>query len=60
MTPINKNIDKIKVISANCRGLKEKSKKNDILNYLEDKNTDIICLQNTHLMESDAIDLKSN
>ena len=39
-------------------GLRENSKTYDVLNYLEGKNADIICLQDTHLMESDAFDLK--
>ena len=58
MTKNNKNLDNIKVLSANCRGLRETSKRYDVLNYLEGKNADIICLQDTHLMESDAFDLK--
>ena len=56
----NENLDlnKIKVLSANCRGLKDKNKRHDVLNYLKDKKADIICQQDTHLMESDEIEFK--
>ena len=58
MAKTDSNLDRIKVLSANCRGLKEKCKRIDVLNYFKNKNADIICIQDTHLTESDAFDLK--
>ena len=52
------DLNKIKVLSANCRGLRDKTKRYDVLNYLKDTNADIICLQDTHLMESDEVEFK--
>ena len=49
----------VRVLSANCRGLREKNKRNDVLNYLKDLKADIICLQDTHWVESDLRALKS-
>ena len=34
-------------------------KKIDVLNYFKNKNADLICIQDTHLTESDAFDLKN-
>ena len=47
-------LDDIKVLSANCRGLKDKKKRYDVLNYLQNTSADIICLQDTHLTEADT------
>ena len=58
MAKTDSNLYRIKVLSANCRGLKEKCKRIDVLNYFKNKNADIICIQDTHLTESDAFDLK--
>ena len=58
MASNNLNLNKIKVLSANCRGLKDKFKRYDVLNYLKDSNADIICLQDTHLMESVEVEFK--
>ena len=41
-------LDEIKVLSANCRGIKDKKKRYDVLNYLQNMSADIICLQDTH------------
>ena len=49
----------MRVLSANCRGLREKNKRHDVLNYIKDLNADIICLQDTHWIESDLRALKS-
>ena len=43
----------IKVISANCQGLQNLSKRRDVLAYLKEKGADIICLQDTHWVEKD-------
>ena len=52
------DLNKIKVLSANCRGLRDKTKRYDVLNYLKDKNADIVCLQDTHLKKSDEVKFK--
>ena len=41
--------EKIRLLSANCQGIKTNSKMHDVLNYLKDKKTDILCLQDTPL-----------
>ena len=51
-------LDKIKVLSANCRGLKNKMKRYDVINYLKNTKEDIISLQDTHLTESDTAEVK--
>ena len=38
----------LKVISANCQGLRDLKKRNDVLNYFADNRPDILCLQDTH------------
>ena len=43
----------ITVLSANCQGLRDIKKRNDVLNYLKDKNPDIVCLQDTHWIDTD-------
>ena len=50
--------DITKIISLNCRGLRNKVKRYDIINYLKDQNAEIICLQDTHLIETDIGDFK--
>ena len=51
--------NKIKVLSANCQGLRNKAKRVDVINYFKEKNANIVCLQDTHLIESDTADLKN-
>ena len=38
----------VKIMSVNCRGLGEKKKRFDVLNYLHEKECMIYCLQETH------------
>jgi exodeoxyribonuclease-3 len=38
----------IKLCSVNCRGLSDKTKRRDVLNYLRKKNFSIYCLQDVH------------
>ena len=45
----------IKVLSANCQGLRNMEKRRDVLSYLKDKNANIVCLQDTHLIEDDMM-----
>ena len=43
----------LKIISANVRGLRQSIKRKDLLDYLKEKQPDIICLQETHLVQED-------
>ena len=45
--------DSIKVLSVNCQGLRGKDKRNDVLHYLENLGAGIICLQDTHWIDTD-------
>jgi CTP:phosphocholine cytidylyltransferase-like protein len=38
----------VKIMTMNCRGLADKKKRFDVLNYLKEKNCMINCLQDTH------------
>ena len=58
MMTMAEKLDKVTVLSANCRGLKDKSKRFDVLNYLKDMEADIIFLQDTHLTEQDVSKVK--
>ena len=51
--------DKVKLLSANCRGLRNKIKRYDVINYMKSKRVNILCLQDTHLTSDDEADLKS-
>ena len=48
----------IVVLSANVRGLRDKNKCRDVLDYVDSLNANIICLQDTHWVESDLRKLK--
>ena len=50
----------LKIISMNCQGLRNSSKRNDVLNFLKSKNIDILCLQDTHLLTCDLDLVKDN
>ena len=56
---MTRNIDDIRVLSANCRGLKDKEKRYDVVNYIRDMKADITCLQDTHLTENDTSAFKN-
>ena len=49
----------IKVLSANCQGLREMTKRTDVLNYLDKLGGNIICLQETHWVNNDIGSLKN-
>ncbi|KAK6173986.1 hypothetical protein SNE40_017347 [Patella caerulea] len=38
----------LKILSMNCRGLGDKQKRRDVFQYLKQKHTNIICLQDVH------------
>ena len=48
----------LKILSANCQGLRDKKKRLDVINYLSETKPGIICLQDTHLIDSDEANLK--
>ena len=52
------NPDKIVVLSANCQGLRSYEKRIDVLSHLKDTNAAIVCLQDTHLLDTDASSIK--
>ena len=49
----------IVVSSLNCRGLQDKKKKVDVLDFLKTTNSNIICLQDTHWTKSDERNIKT-
>ena len=51
--------NKIKILSANCRGIQSKEKRYDVINYMKSKIPDILCLQDTHLIPEEEFNLKT-
>ena len=49
--------EQIKLVSANCQGLRDKSKRYDVWNYFLNLNPNIVCLQDTHLTKQDENEL---
>ena len=45
--------EKLKIISANCQGLRDKNRRVDVIGYLCEQNSSIICLQDTHITVKD-------
>ena len=43
----------LRIISANCQGLRDINKRTDVLNYFRDIEPDILCLQDTHWLSAD-------
>ena len=50
----------LKVISVNVQGLKDHKKNIDVLQYLKKQNPHIVCLQDTHWVNSDQDKIKKN
>ena len=48
----------LKVLSANCQGLRNRDKRYDVLRYLKETNAAIACLQDTHLTANDTNSVK--
>ena len=46
-------VNTIKILSMNCRGLQDNSKRKDVFNFLRNKKYSILCLQDTHFSEKD-------
>ena len=49
---------KIKVLSANCQGLRNYQKRSDVLRYLKETCASTVCLQDTHLLEKEIDSVK--
>ena len=49
----------IKVLSANCQGLRDFNKQADVINYLDSLGGNILCLQETHWTENDLCAIKN-
>ena len=47
-------MDKLKIVSLNTRGIKNKLKRISLFTFLKNKKYDIICLQETHVTSSDV------
>ena len=47
------------IISANCQGLRDKSKRADVVSYLQALRPNIICLQDTHLTKNEENEIRS-
>ena len=41
--------NQVRVLSANCQGLRDKAKRQDVISYFKDLKPSILCLQDTHL-----------
>ena len=52
-------MENIKILSMNCRGLRDNNKRKDVFKYLRQKNCSICCLQDTHLMDDDYSYIRS-
>ena len=48
------NQNTLKIVSANCQGLRDKNTRHDVLNYVKQGGTYIICLQDTHLLKNES------
>ena len=46
------------VLSANCQGLQKLDKRRDVLSYFKEINVNILCLQDTHWVDSDIQTVK--
>ena len=51
--------DKIRVLSANCQGLQNLRKRADVLNYIDNLDVNIVCLQDTHWLSKDETHIKT-
>ena len=51
--------EQVKLISANCQGLRDKSKRADVLNYVKRLRPNIICFQDIHLTKKEENELRT-
>ena len=52
--------EKLRIESLNVRGLRDRTKRCDILDRAKSRNTDIILLQETHWVETDYTDIRDD
>ena len=52
--------ESVSIISFNCQGIRNKGKRYDVINYLQNTGAKIICLQDTHLIQTDMATLKND
>ena len=48
----------VKVLSTNCQGLQNYKQRKDVLDYLDNLSPSIICLQDTHWLDTDMQTVK--
>ena len=53
MTNVNASLDKLSISSFNCRGLRDKLKRNSVFNWLKSKYLGLFFLQETHSIGTD-------
>ena len=51
-------VSSIKVLSANCQGLRNQEKRTDVLSYFKESGASIVCLQDTHLTQNDTASVR--
>ena len=49
----------VRVSSVNCRGLQDKIKRTDVLTYIKNLETNIVCLQDTHWVDKDERNIRA-
>lgn len=52
---MDNNINYLKILGVNCPGIRDKSKRKDVFNYLHDKKYNIFFLQDTYFVYSPNI-----
>ena len=48
-------MDKVRIMSLNARGLKNKLKRRAIFNLIKNKKNDIACIQESHITKTDHV-----
>ena len=49
----------LKIVSANCQGIRDMKKRIYVLKYIEDIGSEITCLQDTHWLSKDQKSIKN-
>ena len=53
------NVNMLKILSANCQGIRDKRKRYDVINYMKESYPNIICIQDTHLLKDEADEMRT-
>ena len=53
------NVNMLKILSANCQGIRDKRKCYDVINYMKESYPNIICIQDTHLLKDEADEMRT-